>query len=36
MAKSEENIIQINSVEIEKEFLILYINTNVATKQNKI
>jgi len=36
MARSEENVIQMNFVEIEKEFLIVYINCNVATKQNKI
>jgi len=32
MARSEENVIQINFVEIEKEISILYINCNVATK----
>jgi hypothetical protein len=36
MARSEENVIQINVVETGKKFLILYINGNVATKQNKI
>jgi len=36
MARSEENVLQINFVEIEKESLILCINCNVATKQNKI
>ena len=36
MARSDANVIQTNFVEIEKEVLILYINCNVATKQNKI
>lgn len=36
MARSEENVIQINFVEIEKEILILYINYNEAIEQNKI